>query len=31
MDQRGCGSPISGTGKLQPSSWSFDIKPYSIK
>jgi hypothetical protein len=23
--------PDSGTGKLQPSSWSFDIKPYSIK
>jgi Domain of unknown function (DUF4384) len=23
--------PDSGTGKLQPSNWSFDIKPYSIK
>ena len=23
--------PDSGTGKLQPSSWSFDIKPYSIR
>jgi len=23
--------PDSGTGKLQPSNWSFDIKPYSIR
>ncbi len=23
--------PNSGTGKLQPSNWSFDIKPYSIQ
>jgi len=23
--------PDPGTGKLQPSNWSFDIKPYLIK
>ncbi len=23
--------PDTGTGKMQPSNWSFDIKPYSIK
>jgi hypothetical protein len=28
---RGLRVPDTGTGKMQPSNWSFDIKPYSIR